>query len=99
MNIGVLTTVDAPLLGRHGNTVHRATEGITKTDGYVDVRVKVYAHASRMMGKALRLLDCGQMSEKDFHPQKEGRYFRVIDAEKMREVLAKLGAGLYRFRY
>ncbi len=95
-----------------GNTVHRMTEGIdegpvllsepltfAKTDGYIDVRVKVYAHASRMMGKALRLLDCGEMSEKDFTPQKEGRYFRVIDAEKMREVLAKLDAGLYRFQY
>lgn len=94
-----------------GNTVHFITEGIdegpiilqeqlgfTKQDTYTDVRVKVFRHAAGLMARGLRRVQDEQLSPSVLPPQGEGRYFKVMESEKLQDVMRKLADGRYRFQ-
>jgi len=94
-----------------GNTVHLMVEGIDagpillrealsfkKTDSYSDVRVKVYHANCALVARAVKNLSSGIFTIDDFKPQSEGRYFGVIESEKMKEVTRKLDRGTYRYQ-
>jgi methionyl-tRNA formyltransferase len=91
-----------------GVTVHLMTEGIdegpilaqepvtvTRGDGYVDVRVKVHEAANRLLAESVEGLARGSLAAADFKPQGEGRYFSVIEPDKMDTLKRKLERGEY----
>lgn len=94
-----------------GNTAHLMTEKIDegpiilregllfrKSDQYPDIRIKVYRHAFDVLARACRILmESGQDWSKQEYVR-GGRYFEVIDPEKMREVVAKIAAGEYAYQ-
>lgn len=91
-----------------GNTVHFMNERIDggpivlqepvsvgPRDTYVDVRVKVYEHGAALLARGVRkILDEG-LAPQHLPPQPAGRYFHVIEPEKMQIVLEKLSRGSY----
>jgi methionyl-tRNA formyltransferase len=95
-----------------GNTVHLMSEGIdegpilmtegltfTRDDRYPDVRVKVYEAANELLARALRRIQQERLGRDAFRAQEAGgRYFKVIEPEKMEAALAKLDAGRYAFQ-
>jgi methionyl-tRNA formyltransferase len=91
-----------------GVTVHLMSEGIdegpvltqravpvNRGDRWQDVRVKVHHAANRLLAEAVRGLIDGTFSPVDFQPQGQGRYFPVIEAEKMAALKKKLDYGEY----
>lgn len=94
-----------------GNTAHLMTEKIDegpiilqeglhflKSDRYADVRIKVYRHAFDLLARAAAKI---MESEQDYATlafPRDGRYFEVIDAEKMQQVVAKIAAGRYAYQ-
>lgn len=94
-----------------GNTVHFMSEGIDegpivlqegltfrKHDNYVDVRVKVYEHANALLAKGVQKIISEGLTPANLRPQGDGRYFNVIEPEKMKVVIEKLSAGAYVFQ-
>jgi len=94
-----------------GNTVHFMSEGIDEgpivlqeglvfgeKDTYVDVRVKVYEHANRLLARGVKKIAEESLTPKDLPPQGQGRYFKVIDDEKMELVLEKVRFGKYAYQ-
>jgi methionyl-tRNA formyltransferase len=94
-----------------GNTVHLMKreidegpiiikEGLRfkKSDKYHDVRTKVYLHGFELMAKAIKLLN---NSKRDFRKKEydlNGRYFKVIEEDKMKVVLDKINSGNYLYQ-
>jgi methionyl-tRNA formyltransferase len=95
-----------------GNTVHFVNEKIdegpiilqeglffSKDDTYVDVRVKVFLHGSRLLSKAVQKIAREDLTAAMLPKQPaEGRYFSVIDQEKMTLALNRLAKKEYAFQ-
>lgn len=94
-----------------GNTIHFMNEGIDegpivlqegltfdKKDTYVDVRVKVYEHGNRLMARGVKKIIEESLKPKSMPPQGPGRYFKIIDDEKMKLVLEKVKFGKYAYQ-
>jgi len=94
-----------------GNTVHfmsaRIDEGpivlqeglvFGKKDTYVDVRVQVYEQGNRLLARGVRKIIAAGLSPATLPRQVDGRYFGVIEEDKMDEVVRKLAAGAYAFQ-
>ncbi|MDJ0795539.1 MAG: formyltransferase family protein [Calothrix sp. MO_167.B12] len=94
-----------------GNTVHLMTKEIDegpliiqeglkfdKSDKYYDVRVKVYSSGFKLLARGIKLMI---ESEHDFWKDiydKDGRYFKPIDKDKMDIVLNKINSGNYEYQ-
>ena len=94
-----------------GNTVHFMNESIDegpivvkeglvfrKSDTYVDVRVRVYERGLELLTKGVKKIVAEGLTPGSLEPQQEGRYFGVMDQEKMRKVVAKLQRGEYAYQ-
>jgi len=93
-----------------GNTAHFMTEGydegpIVKVESYrfprasdyVDIRVRVYREAQRLMAETVRdVLDRG-LAPADLPPQPEGSLFRPIPDDKLQEAIRRIDDKSYRF--
>lgn len=93
------------------NTVHFMDEGIdcgpivmsepvtlSRSDDYVGVRIKVYRHNLDLMARGVKKILQGNLAPGDLPPQGEGRYFKVIEPDKMDVVVRKLSEGRYRYQ-
>lgn len=67
-------------------------------EGYVDLRVKVYRLWADLLPRAVKMIEEGGLRPNNLPPQGAGRSFKVIDSEKMEQVVAKLKAGTYRYQ-
>jgi methionyl-tRNA formyltransferase len=94
-----------------GNTVHFMNESIDEgpillqeglrfrpEDRYVDVRVKVYEHGNRLLAHAAKKVLVEGLTPDQLSPQGTGRYFGVIEDDKMKTVVNKLARGHYAFQ-
>ena len=94
-----------------GNTVHFMNERIdegpivlqeglifTRRDTYVDVRVKAYEHGHRLLARGVAKIIAEGLRPEKLEPQPVGRYWGVIDPDKMDEVMGKLARGGYAFQ-
>ena len=94
-----------------GNTVYFMNESIDggpivlkeglvfrKTDTYVDVRTSVYQNGLRLLTQGVKKVITEGLTPRSLEAQGEGRYYRVIDAEKMQQVVAKLQGGDYAYQ-
>jgi methionyl-tRNA formyltransferase len=94
-----------------GNTIHFMNERIDegpivlqeglvfkKSDTYVDVRVKVYEHANELLARGVLKIMKERLCPSILPAQGLGRYFGVIEPEKMQMVLEKLSHGAYAFQ-
>lgn len=71
---------------------------VSKVDDYTGVRTKVYKHGIDLLAQATKkVLDRG-LTAKDLPPQGPGRYFKVIEADKMEVVIRKVSEGLYKYQ-
>lgn len=91
-----------------GNTVHfmneRIDEGpivlqeavaIGPRDSYVDVRVRIYEQGAILLARGVRNVIDEQLVPSMLPPQPPGRYFSVMEPEKMHAVREKLACGTY----
>jgi methionyl-tRNA formyltransferase len=94
-----------------GNTVHFMNERIdegpivlqedlvfTPRDTYVDVRVKAYEHGHRLLARGVTKIIAEGLRPEKLEPQPVGRYWGVIEPDKMDEVMGKLARGGYAFQ-
>ena len=95
-----------------GNTVHLMSEKIDegpiliqesllfkKSDQYHDVRTKVYKHGFELMARGIKkIIDNPLHNFKNVEYVKNGRYFEVIDDNKMDEVFNKIDLGNYLYQ-
>jgi methionyl-tRNA formyltransferase len=94
-----------------GNTVHLMTEkidegpiiikeGLTfkKTDRYHDIRVKVYKQGFELIARGIKEIMNSEFIIDNASFEKQGRYFKVIDDDKMEIVKNKLKAGNYTYQ-
>jgi len=94
-----------------GNTVHFMNERIdegpivlreglvfTRRDSYVDVRVKTYKHGHRLLARGVAKILAEGLRPEKLEPQPVGRYWSVIEPDKMDEVIGKLARGGYAFQ-
>ena len=95
-----------------GNTVHLMSEKIDegpvliqesllfkKSDQYHDVRTKVYRHSFELMARGIKkIVDNPLHDFKNAEYVKNGRYFKVIDDDKMNVVLNKINSGNYLYQ-
>jgi folate-dependent phosphoribosylglycinamide formyltransferase PurN len=94
-----------------GNTIYFMDEGIDegpiilqeplefhKKDRYPDVRAKVYRSGQQLLARAIKLICSRNLRPGLLELQGEGRYFPVIDDEKLAAVKAKLAAGGYAYQ-
>ena len=92
-----------------GNTVHLMTAGIDEGPvitrasvpvfvgaTYVDIRVATYLAGIELLASATADIFFGDRHPASFEPQTGGRYFKVIDDDKLAAVHAKLADGGYR---
>ena len=98
---------------RIGNTIHLMTceidEGpvilqeslyFNKSDKYHDVRVKVYKHGFELTALGiLKIMENPLFDFRNMQYAKNGRYFDVIDSNKMRKVMHSINSGEYRFQF
>lgn len=96
-----------------GNTVHLMTKEIDegpiilqeslslkKSDRYDDVRAKVYKHGFELIARGIRrLIEEPPYKFRNMSYVRNGRYFDVIDKDKMEAVLRSINAGTYKFQY
>ena len=93
-----------------GNTVHFMTSKIDegpilskeeinflKSDSYSDVRVKVYRHGFDLLARSIIDFINSPHINNDY--EKNGDYFKVIDDNKMKEVINKVNSGNYKFQF
>lgn len=95
-----------------GNTVHLMSREIdegpiiiqeslsfAKSDKYHDVRTKVYRHGFELMARGIKkIIDNPLQNGEHAEYAKDGRYFKVIDDDKMDEVLNKINSGNYAYQ-
>ena len=95
-----------------GNTVHLMSKNIDegpvliqesllfeKSDQYHDVRTKVYRHSFELMARGVKkIIDNPLHDFKHAEYVKNGRYFKVIDDDRMNEVLNKINSGSYKYQ-
>lgn len=93
-----------------GNTVHLMTDKIdegpiilketvnfSKSDKYSDVRIKVYEHGFDLFARAIRIILDGNII--DYSYEKGGNYYKVIDENKMKNVIDKIELGQYKYQF
>ena len=93
-----------------GNTVHLMSDKIDegpillkeeisflKSDSYSDIRVKVYKHGFELLSRSLE--DFIRNPNINLEYDQGGRYFKVIDKDKMNEVLKKISSGSYAYQF
>ena len=91
-----------------GNTVHLMTKEIdegpiiikealtfNKSDKYHDIRTKVFKHGFELIASGIKKIIDSEYSLKCMEYEKKGRYYKVIDKDKMEEVLRKTNSGNY----
>jgi methionyl-tRNA formyltransferase len=95
-----------------GNTVHLMSKKIDegpiiiqeslsfkKSEQYHDVRTNVYRHGFELMARGIKkITDNTSYDFKNAEYIKDGRYFKVIDNDKMNEVLNKVNSGSYAYQ-
>lgn len=81
-----------------GPVVVRERVALEASDRYVDLRVKAYSLWAQLLPRAVRMVAEQGLRPENMPPQGAGRTFKVIDPDKMREVVAKLDAGAYRYQ-
>jgi len=94
-----------------GNTAFFMNEGIdegpvilkealtfSKSDAYEDVRTHVYKSGLRLMAQAVERVAREGLAPDGLEQQTDGRYFNVIEDDKLREVIQKLEKGAYAFQ-
>jgi methionyl-tRNA formyltransferase len=71
-----------------------------RTDGYVDVWVKVLVRGYALLARGTRAVVAGGIRPADLgYPREpEGRYFGVIDADTLARVMDKLARGAYAYQ-
>ncbi len=69
-----------------------------KKDRYPDVRAKVYRSGQQLLARAIKLICSRNLRPGLLERQGEGRYFPVIDDEKLAAVKAKLATGGYAYQ-
>lgn len=96
-----------------GNTIHIMSKDIDegpiilqesisfkKTDKYHDIRVKVYNHGFDLLAKSVKkIVENPKVAYTQLDYVKKGRYFKVINDEKMVEVIEKISKGSYAFQF
>ena len=93
-----------------GNTVHMITDKIdqgqiilqenitfSKSDKYHDVRVRVYKHGFKLIAKAIKKIINGTCDNNQ-STDTDGRYYGVIEEDKMEVVLQKINSGKYLYQ-
>jgi methionyl-tRNA formyltransferase len=91
-----------------GNSAHFMAEGIDAGpvvateptpvlpgDAYVDVRTRVYERGFELMARAVETVRDRGLHPARMPPQPEGRYFKPIGQDEMREAVARLESGRY----
>jgi folate-dependent phosphoribosylglycinamide formyltransferase PurN len=70
----------------------------SRSDDYVSIRIKVYRHAFDLMARAVVkiLQDNSDYSHTDY--PRQGRYFKVIDPDKMAAAIDKVSRGEYAYQ-
>jgi methionyl-tRNA formyltransferase len=94
-----------------GNTVHFMNEGIDEgpvviqeaiafdpLDDYQAIRTRVYLHGIDLLGRALLRCAEERIHPRNIPPQPEGRYFSVIEPDKMALAVRKVSEGKYRYQ-
>ena len=95
-----------------GNTVHFMTEKIdvgpivfregiefSKSDQYHDIRVKVYQHGFDLYARAIKkIMDFGYLNDQ-YKSESGGKYYKVIDDLKMKELVEKVKEGKYKYQF
>lgn len=94
-----------------GNTVHFMNVDVdsgpiilqerlsfSKSDNYVDVRVKVYKSGFKLLAKALAKVVNEDLSVEKLEQQEEGRRFNIIDDDKLNIVKERLEKGEYSYQ-
>ena len=70
-----------------------------KSDQYHDVRTKVYRHSFELMARGIKkIIDNPLHDFKNAEYVENGRYFKVIDDDKMNVVLNKINSGNYLYQ-
>jgi len=95
-----------------GNTLHFMTRGIDdgpivcmqkltflKSDGYRDVRVKVYLGWIQLLTQGTQEMVKRGLSPRVLPAQPEGTYYNVIDDHKLKLVVDKLEKGQYKYQF
>lgn len=95
-----------------GNTVHLMTDEIDegpiilqeslifrKLDRYSDIRTKVFERGFELLARGIMKLMESTCDIRKQEYDKNGKYFDVIEEEKMNFVIEKLNNGLYPFQY
>ena len=70
----------------------------SKSDKYQDVRVKVYKAGLKLLAKSIDFLNSGTLEIAKVTRQGEGNYYKVIDKEKLDQVIQKLSNGVYEYQ-
>ena len=94
-----------------GNSIHKISEGID--DGplickeelvfplsytYSDIRIKVFKAGLKLYANIIKDIIERKISSKDYIEQKNGKYFRPIDKEKLRIVKSKINQKKYKYQ-
>ena len=93
---------------RIGNTVHFMNERIDqgpiilkealefeKDDTYVDIRVKAHEHGFDLLARGVRRVIDEGLTPDSMEPQEKGRYFKVIEPDKLEAAMDKVRRGEY----
>lgn len=82
----------------HGPVVMSETVPICRTDDYVGVRTKVYRHNVDLLARGARKVLEEGLTPRDLPAQGQGRYFKVIEPDKMDVVIRRLAEGQYKLQ-
>ncbi|TFB11132.1 hypothetical protein E3V55_04310 [Candidatus Marinimicrobia bacterium MT.SAG.3] len=95
-----------------GNTVHLMTEAIDegpiilqeslvfdKKDEYHQIRIRVYKNWFDLLARGIRKIIDEEILVDKLEHTVGGRYFKVIEKEKMNKVLEQVSKGKYRYQY
>jgi methionyl-tRNA formyltransferase len=94
-----------------GNTAHFMTTGIdegpiidqgtvalAKTDQYEDMRTKIYKANVQLMARVLQRIQAENITPETLECQVDGKYWPVMDQDKLNQVRQKLKDGAYKYQ-
>ena len=81
-----------------GPIIYQESLHFSKQDNYHTVRMKVYQHSLSILVKAVQKIVQEELTPANTPPQGEGRYYRVIDEDKLQQVKQKLKVGAYLYQ-